>query len=64
MLHLVALVRTATHRWIAAARDIGDRTAVRLPDTMARLVQFTIVTSTRGGRAKTSAIRLLTTAGP
>ena len=42
-------------------RDTGDRTAARLPDTMARLVQFTIVTRTRGGRVKTSVIRLLTT---
>jgi hypothetical protein len=42
-------------------RDTGDKTAARLPDTMARLVQFTIVTRTRGGRAKTSTIRLLTT---
>src|SRR5207302_9206738 len=42
-------------------RDTGDRTAARLPDTLARLVQFAIVTRTRGGRAKTSTIRLLTT---
>ena len=42
-------------------RDAGDKTAARLPDTLARLVQFTIVTRTRGGRAKTSTIRLLTT---
>ncbi len=42
-------------------RDAGDKTAARLPDTPARLVQFTIVTRTRGGRAKTSTIRLLTT---
>jgi Transposase DDE domain/Insertion element 4 transposase N-terminal len=42
-------------------RDTGDPAAARLPDTIARLVQFTIVTRTRGGRAKTSTIRLLTT---
>jgi hypothetical protein len=42
-------------------RDTGDKTAVRLPGTVARLVQFTIVTRTRGGRAKASTIRLLTT---
>jgi len=41
--------------------DAGDKALPRLPDTMARLVQFTIVTRTRGGRAKTSTIRLLTT---
>lgn len=42
-------------------RDIADRTAPRLPDTVARLVQFTIVTRTRSGRIKTSAVRVLTT---
>jgi hypothetical protein len=42
-------------------RDTGGKTAARLPDTIARLVQFTIVTRTRGGRAKASTIRLLTT---
>ena len=42
-------------------RDTGDKTAARLPDTIARLVQFTIVTRTRGGRARTSTVRLLTT---
>src|SRR5207244_13646409 len=35
-------------------RDTGDRTAARLPDTLARLVQFAIETRTRGGRAKSS----------
>lgn len=42
-------------------RDTGDKAAARLPDTMARLVQFTMVTRTRGGRGKTSTIRVLTT---
>ena len=42
-------------------RDTGDKTEARLPDTIARLVQFTIVTRTCGGRARTSTIRLLTT---
>ena len=42
-------------------RDTGNNAAARLPDTRARLAQFTIVTRTRGGRAKTSTIRLLTT---
>jgi Transposase DDE domain/Insertion element 4 transposase N-terminal len=42
-------------------RDTGDPAAARLPDTIARLVQFTIVTRTRSGRVKTSVIRLLTT---
>ena len=42
-------------------RDTAGKAAPRLPDTLARLVQFTIVTRTRGGRARTSTIRLLTT---
>lgn len=39
----------------------GDKTLPRLPDTVARLVCFTVVARTRSGRAKTSQIRLLTT---
>jgi len=42
-------------------RDAGDKTAPRLPDTVARLVQFTVVTRTRSGRTKNSVIRVLTT---
>ena len=42
-------------------RDIADPAAPRLPDTIARLVQFTIVTRTASGRVKTSVIRVLTT---
>jgi Transposase DDE domain len=42
-------------------RDAGDKTAPRLPDTLARLVQFKVVTRTRSGRVKTSTIRVLTT---
>ena len=42
-------------------RDIGDKAAPRLPDTIARLVQFTVTTRTRSGRVKTSVIRVLTT---
>ena len=42
-------------------REHGDKTAARLPDTIARLVQFKVVTRTRSGRVKTSIIRLLTT---
>ena len=42
-------------------RDIAGKTAPRLPDTIARLVQFTIVTRTARGRTKTPAIRVLTT---
>jgi hypothetical protein len=42
-------------------KDAGDRSLARLPDTIARLVCFTVVTRTRRGRTKTTAIRVLTT---
>jgi hypothetical protein len=42
-------------------RGIAGKTAPRLPDTIARLVQFTVVTRTASGRVKTSVIRVLTT---
>ncbi len=42
-------------------RAAGDKTLARLPDTIARLVCFTIVTRTRRGRTKATAIRVLTT---
>jgi len=41
-------------------RDIGDNTLPRLPDTVARLVSFT-VTARTARRAKTSVIKVLTT---
>jgi hypothetical protein len=42
-------------------RDAGDRALARHPDTVARLVCFTILTTTRGGRAKKAEVRVLTT---
>ena len=42
-------------------RETGDRQAERLPDTLARLVTFTITATTRSGRAKTTRMRVLTT---
>jgi Transposase DDE domain/Insertion element 4 transposase N-terminal len=42
-------------------REAGDRQAERLPDTLARLVTFTITTRTRSGRTKTTRMRVLTT---
>jgi hypothetical protein len=42
-------------------REAGDKTLPRLPDTAARLVCFTVLTRTRRGRTKTTAIRILTT---
>ncbi len=42
-------------------RETGDRHAERLPDTIARLVTFTVTTATRSGRTKTTRMRVLTT---
>ena len=39
----------------------GDPALPSLPDTVARLTCFTVLTRTRGGRVKTTQIRLLTT---
>ena len=39
----------------------GDPALPSLPDTIARLVCFTVLTRTRGGRVKTAQVRLLTT---
>ena len=39
----------------------GDPALPSLPDTVARLVCFTVLTRARGGRVKTTQIRLLTT---
>jgi hypothetical protein len=42
-------------------KTAGDPALPPLPDTIARLVCFTVLTRTRGGRVKTAPIRLLTT---
>src|SRR5438128_5036809 len=42
-------------------RETGNPEAERLPDTIARLVTFTILTETRSGRRKTTRVRVLTT---
>jgi hypothetical protein len=42
-------------------RQAGDPAAPRLPDTLARLVTFTVTARTRSGRVKTTLIRVLTT---
>ena len=42
-------------------KDAGDLRAARLPDTIARLVTFTITATTRSGRTKTTRMRVLTT---
>jgi Insertion element 4 transposase N-terminal/Transposase DDE domain len=42
-------------------REAANPAALRLPDTIARLVTFLIRTETRGGRVKTTRVRVLTT---
>ena len=42
-------------------KEAGDLRAARLPDTIARLVTFTITATTRSGRTKTTRMRVLTT---
>lgn len=42
-------------------REHKDKTLPRLPDTIARLVSFTVTVRTARGRAKTSVIKVLTT---
>ena len=42
-------------------KTAGDPALPPLPDTIARLICYTVLTSTRGGRVKTTQIRLLTT---
>jgi len=42
-------------------RETGNPQAERLPDTVARLAAFTVTARTRGGRVKTTMMRVLTT---
>src|SRR6266571_4740107 len=42
-------------------RETGNPQAERLPDTVARLAAFTVTARTRGGRVKTTVMRVLTT---
>jgi hypothetical protein len=45
----------------ARRREGGERKAPRLPDTIARLVEFDVQVNSCGGKARTSRVRLLTT---
>ena len=58
---LVMLRETGGMRTRRAARPPEPRRSTSLPDTTARLVSFTVLTRTRGGRVKATQIRLLTT---
>jgi hypothetical protein len=45
----------------ARRRATGDTSLPRLPDTIARLVEFTLTVTDRSGRARTTRFRILTT---
>ena len=57
----LVLLRESGNMLAKRRKQAGDRTLTRLPDTVARLVCFTVLTRTRRGRTKTTAIRVLTT---
>lgn len=57
----LVLMRESSAMRCRRRKTAGDSTLPRLPDTVARLVCFTIVTRTRSGRTKTSQVRLVTT---
>jgi hypothetical protein len=58
--HLVRLHESQSMRR-ARRRATGDPTAPGLPDTIARLVEFTLTVTDRSGRARTTRFRILTT---
>ena len=57
----LVLLRESANMLGRRRRDAGDRALPRLADTVARLVCFTVLTRTRRGRTKATAIRVLTT---
>jgi hypothetical protein len=57
----LVLLRESRNMLGRRRNDAGNRTLPRLEDTVARLVCFTVLTRTRRGRTKTTAIRVLTT---
>jgi hypothetical protein len=57
----LVLLRESTSMRARRRRNDGDPALPSLPDTVARLVCFTVLTRTRGGRTKTTRIRLLAT---
>ena len=42
-------------------KEAGDLRAARLPDTIDRLLTFTVTATTRSGSTKTTSMRVLTT---
>jgi hypothetical protein len=57
----LVLLRESSGMLGSRRRAAGDKTLARLPDTVARLACFTVLTRTRSGRTKTTQIRVLTT---
>jgi hypothetical protein len=58
--HMVRL-RESNNMLYARRRAAGDATLPRLPDTIARLVEFTLLVTDRSGRTRSSRFRILTT---
>lgn len=57
----LAVLRESAGMLARRRRESRNHAAPRLPDTIARLVTFTIVTRTVSGRSKTTRVRVLTT---
>jgi hypothetical protein len=57
----LVLVRESRTMLCTRRRQAGDPALPRLPGTVARLVCFTVLTRTRSGRTKATAVRVLTT---
>jgi hypothetical protein len=57
----LVLLRESAGMRARRRKAAGDPALPSLPDTVARLICFTVLTRTRGGRVKTTQIRLLTT---
>jgi hypothetical protein len=54
-------LRESDSMFYARRRAAGDTTLARLPDTIARLVEFTLLVTDRSGRTRSSRFRILTT---
>jgi Transposase DDE domain len=57
----LVLLRESSGMRTRRRKHAGDKALPYLPDTVARLACFTVLTRTRSGRTKTTQIRLLTT---
>jgi hypothetical protein len=57
----LVVMRESSNMRARRRKTAGDPALPPLPDTIARLISFTMLTRTRSGRTRTSQIRLLTT---